>query len=297
MRLLQVFDEIHRNRSVSKAADELEMSQPSISVALAKLRDHFDDPLFVRTSEGMQATPLAQQLITSIRGALQLLDQLLSTKVGFDPAAATRTFTICMTDITQMVVLPRILEKLKDRARHVSINVVRLTDETYRNMESGSVDLTIGYLSDPKAGIYQHRLLERDFVCVASANHPRIMSQVSTSLFENEGHLIVGANGSGLALAEDWFHKNKIRRNIILRVPDLLGVDKIISESELIATVPRPVGDFLAKSGLIKVYQHPIELPTYLVKQHWHERFHLDPGNQWLRRVISDIMNPEVKLI
>lgn len=297
MRLLQVFEGVYRTRSVSRAAEELQMSQPAISLALAKLRTHFKDKLFVRTSAGMEATPFAQQLITSVQGALHLLEQTLGAEKEFDPRTSSRWFTICMTDITEMVVLPHLLRRFKSEAPNLSLAIQRITEHTPRALETGEVDLVVGYVPSVGTGVYQKQLLMRDFVCIASSNHPRIRRTLSLAAFSAEGHLVVTASGSGLQYAEEVLTMAKVQRRILLRVPDLLGLDRLIGDSELIATVPRPVGRYLARDGRVKVFAHPVSLPTYPVMEHWHERFHLDPSNQWLRRMVADIMNPEAQLI
>ncbi|MCW5652183.1 LysR family transcriptional regulator [Hydrogenophaga sp.] len=297
MRLLQVFHEVYRTRSVSRAADELGISQPSISLGLAKLRAHFGDPLFVRTSAGMEPTPYGQQLVTPIRGVLQLLDQTLGTRPAFEPAASDRNFRVCMTDITQTVVLPHLLERLKRDAPNVSLAILRITDVALKGLESGDVDLVVGYVPEPPAGVYQQRLMMRDFVCIASSRHPRVRKTLSLAAYDAERHVVVTASGTGLRRAEEVLAARKVKRQVALEVPDLLGIDAIVANSEFLATVNRPVGQLLARAGHIRVFEHPVKLPSYLVKLHWHERYHLDPGNQWLRRVIAEIMGPSARLI
>ncbi|WP_454643782.1 LysR family transcriptional regulator [Bradyrhizobium liaoningense] len=297
MRLLQVFEEVYRTRSVSRAATELDISQPAISLALVKLRSHFHDPLFVRTSLGMEPTPFSQELISSVRNALRMLEKALGTTQKFHPFTATRRFTISMTDITQMLVLPLLLELIKSEAPGVTLGVARITGQSGRALESGEVDLVVGYVPSIGSGIYQRRLLMRDFVCIASSRHPRIRRTLSLSTFNAEGHLVVTASGSGLQHAEKVLGARRVKRRILLQVPDLLGLDRLVGETELVATVPRPVGLYLALEGRVRVFEHPVKIPGYPVKLHWHERFHHDPANQWFRSLLAEIMGPPAELI
>lgn len=297
IRLLLMFDEVYRGRSVSKAAERLDISQPSLSLGLNKLRSHFGDPLFVRTTRGMEPTPYAEQLITPIRGAIDLLTHVLGTRPVFDPTTSDRKFRICITDITQMVVLPILLERVKNEAPNVSISVLPITDETLRLLESGEVDLVVGYVPHVGQGLYQQRLLMRDYVCIASSRHPRIHKTLTLEAFKAEPHIVVAASGSGLRLAEETLSGMKFKRRVLLEVPHLIGLDRLVGNSDMIATVPRPVGLFLAAAGVVKVYEHPVKLPGYLVKMHWHERYHLDAAGQWMRRVMSEIMSPTSRLI
>lgn len=297
VRLLLMFDEVYRGRSVSKAAERLGMSQPSLSLGLNKLRAHFEDPLFVRTSRGMEPTPYADQLISHFRGAIDLLKHALEKKQTFDPTVSERNFRICITDITQMVVLPVLLERLKKEAPHVSFNVLPVTEEALRQLEVGDIDLLVGYVPNIGEGLFQQRLLMRDYVCIASTRHPRVRKSMTLELFKSERHVVVTASGSGLRLAEETLSTLKFKRRIQLQVPHLMGLDRLVGDSEMIATVPRPVGLFLAASGAVKVHEHPVKLPGYLVKMHWHERYHLDAAGQWLRRLMVDIMGPTSRLI
>lgn len=297
VRLLLMFDEVYRGRSVSKAAERLGISQPSLSLGLNKLRSHFDDPLFVRTSRGMDPTPYADQLISQFRGAIDLLKQALEKKQTFDPATSDRNFRICITDITQMVVLPVLLERLKKEAPSVSFNVLPITDETLRQLEMGDIDLLVGYVPNIGQGLFQQRLLMRDYVCIASNRHPRIRKSLTLEMFKTEPHVVVRASGSGLRLAEETLSTLKFKRRVHLEVPNLMGLDRLVGNSDMIATVPRPVGLFLAAGGAVTVHEHPVKLPGYLVKMHWHERYHLDSAGQWLRRLMADIMGPTSRLI
>lgn len=290
MRLLQIFDEVFRTRSVSRAAEHLDIGQPSISMGLAKLRAHFGDPLFVRTSAGMEPTPMAQQLAPTMHGALQLLDQALGTEASFNPATSERDFCVSMTDITQTLVLPLLLERFRREAPNVSLRVVRITDQTLRGLEAGEVDLVLGYVPEMRSGLYQQRLLARDFVCIASSRHPRIGKTLPLATFDAEGHVVVTASGSGLRHADEILAARRTKRRIQLEVPDLVGLDAIIANSELLATVNRSVGRLFSSDGRVRMFEHPVKLPSYLVKQHWHQRYHLDPGNRWLRRVVAEIM-------
>ncbi len=290
MRLLQIFDEVFRTRSVSRAAENLDVGQPSISMGLAKMRAHFGDPLFVRTSAGMEPTPMAQQLSPIVHGALQLLDQALGTEATFDPATSERRFCVATTDVTQTLVLPRLLERFSREAPNVSLRVVRINDQALRGLESGEVDLVLGYVPEMRSGHYQQRLLARDFVCIASSRHPRIGKTLPLAMFDAEAHVVVTASGSGLQHADHILAARRVKRRIKLEVPNLIGLDAIIANSELLATVNRSVGQLFAMGGGVRVFEHPVKLPGYLVKQHWHERYHLDPGSQWLRRAVADIM-------
>lgn len=290
IKLLMMFDEIYRTRSVSRTAEQLGMSQPTISIGLNKLRAHYGDPLFVRTTSGMEPTPHAQHLALGVRRTLDLLSQTLGAKLSFSPRDSQRTFRMGLTDATQMVMLPPLLQRIKAEAPHVSIVALRVNEDTLRSLESGEADFLVGYLPNVSGHFYEQTLLMRDFVCIASASHPRIRGGISMKEFNAEHHVVTTASGSGLRHAEMVLENRKVRRRVKVHVPDLTSVGPIVAQSEMIATVPRPVGEMFARQVPVKVHEHPVRLPTYPVKLHWHERYQLDPGNQWMRRIVAELM-------
>ena len=143
IRLLMVFDAIYKTRSVTAAAVALDLGQPAVSVALAKLRRHFGNPLFVRTSNGMEPTPFSEGLVQPVREVLGALDKVLGHRGEFEPATAERSFRICMTDISQLVLLPRLWESLRETAPGVRIEIIPMTSDTARLLESGEADLAV----------------------------------------------------------------------------------------------------------------------------------------------------------
>lgn len=290
-RLLLVFDEIYKSASVSRAADNLGLGQPAVSIALGKLRQHFDDPLFVRTSNGMEPTPLGQELIQPVRAAIDALALASGYRMVFDPATVERSFCIAMTDISQLVLLPALLERLRAVAPGVHIEVVNLSPETGRMLESGEVDVALGFMPQLEAGFYQQALFRQHYVCLASAGHPRIKGALTLQLFEAEEHAVVTTSGTGHLIVERELARQGITRRIALRIPNFLGAPFVVEHTDLLLTVPTRLGEMLAGRGHFRTYPVPFPLPDYAVKQHWHERQHNDPGNRWLRGVHRDLLS------
>jgi DNA-binding transcriptional LysR family regulator len=286
---LEVLEAVYRARSVSKASDTLGLSQPSISIRLGRLRQHFGDPLFVRTSAGMQPTPRADALIPSIHQALGLLDGSLREQASFDPRTSDRRFRICMTDVGQIVVLPAVLNKLKAGAPSMRLEVLNLNADAPRALESGEADIALGFTLDIQAGFYQQALLEDQFACMVSRDHPRIGARLTRKQFESEAQIDVVTRGTGHWLLYKALEDAAVTRRVAVRVPSFLGLAQIVAHSDLLALVPARLGAILAKEGNVKVLAAPIGLPSYLVKQYWHERYHRDPANMWLRSMISGL--------
>jgi DNA-binding transcriptional LysR family regulator len=290
IRLLQVFDAVYSTRSVTGAAQALDLGQPAVSVALAKLRQQYGDPLFVRTSTGMEPTPLGDTLVQPVRDALQALEVVLGHRDSFEPATSERSFRICMTDISQLVLLPRLWETLRVAAPHIRIEIIPLTRDIARMLESGEADLALGYLPQLEAGFYQQLLFSQNFVCMVSSNHPRIQHELTLHHFASEHHAVISSSGSAPVLIEQEIARLGIRRKIALKIPNFIGAALVVEHTDLILTIPERLGDVLHGRGAVRTFPVPFQLPQYDVKQHWHARYHNDAGSQWMRRLIAELL-------
>lgn len=295
LRLLSVFDEVYKTRSVSGAADVLDMSQPAVSVALSKLRRHFGDSLFVRTSAGMEPTPLGEGLVRPVREALTALDVVLGHHQAFDPASSHRTFRVCMTDISQLVLLPRLWERLRVSAPHIHIEIVPLSADIGRQLESGEADLALGFMPQLEAGFYQTVLFEQTFVCLVSAHHPRVRKSLSLAQFQREDHAVISSSGAAPLLIDQAIAKQGIQRKVAIKIPNFIGAALVVEHTDLVITIPARLAEVLRDRGELRSFPVPFPLPGYQVKQHWHERYHQDPGSRWLRQVIAELMQAPVR--
>ncbi|MER0040440.1 LysR family transcriptional regulator [Pseudomonas sp. MGal98] len=285
-KLLLLFDVLYDTRSVTRTAEQLGQSQPTISLWLGKLREQLGDPLFVRTPTGMAPTPQADALITPCREVLESLRRLTAWEIGFDPASAQRRFRLCLSDASHITLLPKILEYLRNHAPGIRLEVARIDGNTERALETGEADLAIGFVPWLGGGIYQQVLFPQDWVCLASPGHPRIGDALQLDEYVREGHVFVSA-GTGQKLLEAALARHAIERQIVLELPGFLGLGAVVGNTDLIATLPRHIGETLARPHGLNVHTCPLPIETFLVKQHWHARYHQDPGNRWLRSTIS----------
>lgn len=288
---LGVFVEVYKTQSVSRAAQHLGMEQASASIALAKLRRHFDDRLFTRTSQGMEPTPRAQSIYPDLVEALARIAKARGAGDAFLPGEAQREFRICMTDISEIILLPRLINYLQQTAPGVMLQTEKISPDSRRRLESGDMDLAIGFTPDLEAGFYQQALFEQDFVCLASSQHPRIRATLTPQAFSREGHMVVSTSGTGHSIVDKVLAKNRIERRVVLRVPSFLGVARIVAQTELLVIVPRQLGRALATQEQVQFLEPPVPLPKYKVKQHWHERFNADAGNIWLRKTLAELFS------
>jgi DNA-binding transcriptional LysR family regulator len=285
-RMLVLFDEIYRTQSMTRAAERLDLSQPTASIWLAKLRREWRDPLFVRTSSGMQPTPRADALIGPAREALALLRRLSGEEPVFDPALAQRSFRICMTDASHITLLPRILAHVRSVGPDIRLEVAPISAATPHMLETGEADLALGYIPGLEAGYHEQPLYRQDFVCLVNARHPRIGTTFTARAYREEAHIGI-LSSTSYPMLQESLKGQRIVRRVLLELPGFLGLAAIVSSTDLIATVPRTIGETLAQMAQIRVLACPVKVPTFMVKQYWHVRYHHDPGVRWLRGVCA----------
>ena len=289
LRLLAVVTELHKTRSVSQTAENLDLSQSAISMSLAKLRKLFNDPLFVRTSSGMNPTPHAVELIGLLKNAEDILQTALDLHVVFDPMRSERRFNLYSSDIAQVTLMPRLMQRLRSIAPNVSIDLQRLSDATPKQLESGEADLAVGFILPLGAGFCQQRLFKERFVCIARNDHPRVGDTISTEQFQDEIHVAIATCGTGHGVVEKALEAKSIHRRVGLTVPSFLGVASIITTLDYLAVLPEQMARHLARTENIKVLALPFSVPSYHIMQHWHERYTQDPASKWLRSVVANL--------
>jgi DNA-binding transcriptional LysR family regulator len=284
-RLLKIFFEIYQHKNISKAAEQLGIGQPTLSIALNKLRTHFHDPLFVRIGNKMQPTELAQKIYPMVAEILNRLKLVQNYNIDFDPQSSSYQFRISMTDISHLVLLPHLINYLRQHAPSIRLEILPIDSQTVPMMSNGDIDLAIGFLPQLEAGFYQQTLFQQHYTCIASQQHPRLIdANLSSSEFSQELHVDILATG-GHYMVEHELQKYGVNRNILVRLPSYLGVGLIVKDTDAIATIPNSLAQVLMSQGGLKSFDSPYKLPQFSVKQHWHSRVHQTPSNQWLRQV------------
>jgi DNA-binding transcriptional LysR family regulator len=289
LRLVSVIGELNRTRSVSAAAQNLSLSQSTVSMALARLRKHFDDPLFVRTSIGMEPTPRGTELIEVMKSAEFYMHQALEHRSVFDPEKSTHVFQLCSTDIAQLTLLPNLLKRIRRSGPSMSVRLTNISEKTHTQLESGEVDLAVGYIPPKGAGFCGQRLFQDRFVCAMRGDHPRVGDTLTVPEFERESHAAVTIAGTGHSIVEETIDAKRIRREVGLRVPSFIGLAPILANTDLIAILPEQLGVNFARGGRIKLVEVPFEIPSYYIYQLWHERLRHDLANRWFRKVIAEL--------
>ncbi len=285
---LTVFEALFRLRSVTLAAQALDVPQPTLSRHLQILREHFNDKLFVRTRAGMEPTAIAQSASSAVADALSLYRTRLSGEAHFDPALSHRNFHIAASDVGHLLVLPPLERETARLAPRIRLTAVPLgRSRLIAQLEAGEVDVAIGSFPNLFAGVREQTLFREEYVCIvplgiAKAGH------LSLDRFKAARHIIV-----------DGHHLGHVHQEVERQIMALVGDDnvRILSENfllsallaertDLILTVPSRVARVLTRARTV-LCEPPLHLPGFDVKQYWHERFDQDPGNSWLRGKIS----------
>jgi len=286
---LRVFDTMMRTGHVTNTGAQLGLSQPSVSFALNKLRAQANDPLFVRTTQGMEPTPRAAKMAEAVRQVLYVLENEVFHQEEFNPRTTQRSFTLCMSDIGEIVFLPKLVEHLNHVAPLASIRTVSLSHvEVGKALAGGEVDLAVGYYPDvTQANYYQQKLYDDSFVCLMRTNHP-LAGGISLSDFESSEHLVVRAEGRSHEMFDAFVEKHGLRRNVKLVIPHFMSIPHLLLDTDLIATVPQSCALSLLRLGFLKMLPLPMQPPQFELKQHWHARYHQDTANRWLRSAIYE---------
>ena len=287
LNLLRVFDAVLRGRSVTAAAGQLELTQPAVSNALARLRGAFGDALFLRTPRGMEPTPFARELAEPVRQALALLESALAHGPGFDPATSSRNFRFYMSDLGQIEFLPPLVERLRRVAPDVRLEAVALELEDISHaLAAGSLDVAMGFLPGLGPPLRRKALFRDPYVCLVRAGHP--IATLTKKIFLEASHALVSYRG-GHRVIEEALERAGLARRIVLRVPHFTVVPMVLERTDLILTLPARVARVYERSGAFRSLPPPVPIPSAEVALHWHERFDVDPGNRWLREQLVEL--------
>ncbi|MDC4876277.1 LysR family transcriptional regulator [Acinetobacter baumannii] len=272
LNLVKVFITIYDTRSVSVAAERLNITQPSVSHNLSRLRYIFKDQLFTRTREGMIPTAYSIQLYESLNQPLIDIENTISEVTNFDVANSERCFKIALTDIGCMYFLPKIYENLEKIAPNISLEVVtvemnKLTDW----LITGKIDAAICNKNLDDRNLNTLKLFQEKYVCLVSSNIKLDNNQLTLDDFLKENHAVVSAS-TGHNLVENYLNQKGLRRKIKLRVPQFSILNELIEKHNLIVTVPSRIGVYFDSNRNIKIYELPFQLPEFDVTLHWYKK-------------------------
>ncbi|HZF81335.1 MAG TPA: LysR family transcriptional regulator [Rubrivivax sp.] len=284
LNLLRVLVALASTRNVNRAAELLGMSQSGFSSAVARLRRHFADEMFIRAAGTMQPTALAQRLSVSAKDVLARIDEEILRKPVFDAATSTTQFRLAMSDVAEAIYLPTLLRQFAVEAPHVAVTTDMPPIERLQGgMASGEVDLAMGYFPDlDTQQFFRQKLYTHTYACIAREGHP-VGRVLTPTAFERCGHAVPATPARSTELLERFFARQRISRHVVLRTPHYLALSDVVANTDLIATVPLAVAARFSGLGGVRVLALPFDPPRFDVQQYWHRAVHKDPRSQWLR--------------
>lgn len=292
LRLLRCFDALMGERSVSRAAERMNTTQPAMSVALRQLRLLFNDPLLVRTQHDMVPTSRALALIERVRRVLEELDAITASAEPFDASTSRVQFTFTAPGYIACLLLPRLARHLEKNAPNVRIDVrVSNRERATEWLEKGEIDFRIGWVREPPAE-HRFKTLYRDhFVCIARKNHPQIRTTLTPELFCKLPHVrsMLNQRSDSGAVIDRAVEALGQRLHIPVLVQEIFAIPYIVAKSDLIAAVPARFARGFTASLSLRTHRLPLKIPEQSIAVYWHERTHRDPAHVWFRETLGAI--------
>ncbi len=300
LNLLVYLDVLLRERNVTRAAAHLGISQPALSNSLRRLRTLFDDPLLVRTSEGMTPTERALQLQPVIRTILAAVEQALETRKEFDAAAASRVFRIMASDYAESTLIPALLRRLRKEAPGLTLDILTPSDVTFLDVEQGKVDMVINRFDSMPQSFHQTTVWRDTYACLLSKNNP-IRSNFDLSTYLQGRHVWVSKTGMGagvgmnpqdsqrLGWVDEALRKQGKKREITVFTRHYQAAALLAEQRDLIVTVPSKLAELQRRNPRVVIKTPPFEIPPFELKMAWSPLLQHNPAHQWLRRLIVEV--------
>lgn len=295
LNLLKVFDEVMAERSLTRAAHRLALTQPAVSNAVRRLRETLGDELLVRKGRSLEPTARALAIWPSVREALRGLQTTLAPTV-FDPATADTAFVLTMADATAAELMPDLIREIGSEAPAVALRVVPLTTRDPRRLlDDGAADLAIGHFpaaladltaqaqSSGNVAFHHHRLFAGDYVCVMRKDHPLASGPLTLNKFCSARHMLVSFSGRAFGFIDEALSLHGRTRFVALTVNQFFTAGKVVANSDLLTVLPR---HFISVTGFedqLAQRELPFDVPRIQVDALWHQRLDNVPAQTWLR--------------
>ena len=301
LNLLIYLDVLLRERSVTKAAQALGITQPAMSNGLKRLRELFGDPILVRTSDGMSATERALQLQPLVRNILAEVDSAVQPTGKFEADISARAFRIMVSDYAEATLVPAIVKRLRKEAPGIILDFLTPSDVTYKDVEQGKVDMAINRFDELPQSFHQKTLWRDDFSCLVNPSNP-VLKNFCLEGYLSANHIWVSKTGMGvgtgvnptkdkavqLGWVDEALSNAGYKRNISVftrhyQMPALLAMN-----NDLIATLPTKVARMQALAGDLTMVDAPYDIPVFELKMAWSPLLHHNPPHQWMRTLIAE---------
>jgi len=299
LNLLVYLDALLRERNVTRAADQLGLSQPAMSNSLRRLRELFEDPLLVRTSDGMAPTERAEELLPVVRELLATIDKAVQPRTEFDAHSAKRVFRIMASDYAESTLLPRILLKLRESAPGITLDIMTPSDVSFQDVEQGKVDMAINRFDALPQSFHQKDIWKDDFSCLMRANHP-VLENFTLDSYLAAQHVWVSKTGMGVGVGVNpddvqrlgWVDEALTRldkkRRITLFTRHYQAAMLLAEQTDLIVTLPSKAAVLKKNNTRVVIKPPPFEIPPIDLKMAWSPLLHHNPAHRWMRQLTID---------
>jgi DNA-binding transcriptional LysR family regulator len=296
LNLLVILKTLLDENNVTKASEKLHLSQSATSHALKRLRKIFNDPLLERSPNGMIPTPRALALRESLANILASIDQLIKEPI-FVPELAQGTIRMATSDYGTTVILPPVLKELSQKSPNIDVECYGWYNDTFERIKNGEVDLGLGVLAPYNTDdLRSETLFSESFVSIVRQNHPIWQGNITLDEYLSWPHALITVTGSPILSIKNsrQSHVDRIleelgvKRRVMLKLPHFLSAALIISETDLILTLPRRIALLFANFTNISLFNPPLNLGEYNYMQIWHQRCDNVPFQVWLRNLIKE---------
>ncbi|MDY0835590.1 MULTISPECIES: LysR family transcriptional regulator [Pseudomonas] len=288
LNLFIVFDAIYTEANLTRAGQIVGITQPAVSNALARLRETFNDPLFVRTAQGMVPTPMAQNIIGPVRNALSLLRVSVQESRIFNPQQAAKTYRISMTDLTEAVILPALFQRLRRLAPTVVIeSFLSKRRETTKELAAGRLDFAVDAPLNTDPQVRHVKLMEDRYVCAMRKGHPMAgKDKLTLDDYLSLTHIHISSRRNGLGHVDLALGKMGLQRKIALRSQHYLMASQVLQQTDMVMTVP----ERFARRHELHWFNLPVnDVPMVETHLYWHESTDQDPANRWMREQMIEL--------
>lgn len=286
LNLVRVFTAIYETRSVSGAADRLFITQPSASYALARLRNETNDELFKRSRKGMEPTPTAVQLYKVFKKSLTGIEMAVAETRNFKPETARHKFRLALSDLGELLLLPRLVAHLRQVAPNIQLEVIPVDMQKLDEwLLTGRIDAAICNRNETVSSAQRELMMYQRYVCLLNRNHPRIGDKLTMDDYMHEQHVVVSAT-SGHHIVEDRLKEFGLERDIVVEVPHFAALGELIASSELLVTLPFNAASIYVRRGNGRILELPFHVPNPEVFLYAHTEIGDITAKTWFYNVL-----------
>lgn len=291
LNLLVAFDALLRERHVTRAADRLDMSQSSMSLALAKLRDQLRDDILIRSPSGLVATQRAEEIWPKVRTAIDACKEVFQPPAAFDPATATHNFRLIVIDYIDLLVMPLVMRRLREEAPQVTVEMLQPKPHNFGDiMAAGELDLALSYFPAPPDFLKARKLFSDRFVGVGASRNRALDGTLDAAQFCALPHVTIEPEGAQIynVLIEEALAPMGLRRRVQMVKPSFLALPFLLETTDMVSCLPERLAKRMGNMADVKAVDLPFELQSFDVRMLWHPRTAKSAAHEWFRSLVVE---------